>query len=362
MKLVSKRSSVVARDCQWLSAPFPKTEGAGFSLAAVSGIDVWAVGTEWHEYPAPTYPLILHWNGRRWSRVRAPRLPNVEMRHAAAASPTRAWAVGWNTEAGGTVALMWNGTRWRRVSSPNDRRTSNNKLEKVHVVGPADVWAIGETYDANRNAHFPLVQRWDGRRWKIVRAGLEGELSLRDIHGISAHNIRMVGSRTDTTNRAVDRAVMFRWNGSRWRPEPLPRASLPASRLTSVAVVSATEAWATGGTDTPVDRGETGEFRPYDLRWDGQLWRQTKALPGGGLYVDPHRRLWAQTGTRLRPRLARRDRGRWTMIRTPLEGRAEASITSLNKSPTGAIWMAGTYWDPASETRRDVLARYLCRA
>jgi hypothetical protein len=100
-------------------------QGTGHLVAlyAASPSDVWAVGTGGEMEPINKRggqrtlprPLILHWNGREWSRLSGPgKNPAAGMLQAVAGnSPTNVWAVG----DGGTI-LRWDGRIWSDVPSP----------------------------------------------------------------------------------------------------------------------------------------------------------------------------------------------------------------------------------------------------
>ena len=81
---------------RWQAARLPAgATGAGRldGIAALSASNVWAVGaalTANHN----SAPLIIHWNGRQWARVRAAPVPgyaDTELLGVAAASPSDAW-------------------------------------------------------------------------------------------------------------------------------------------------------------------------------------------------------------------------------------------------------------------------------
>ena len=90
---------------RWLAVPSPSPGKAGNYLDAVTAVspsDAWAVGNY-----CPTtsscggsallgHPLMLHWNGRRWSLVRLPAFcaGGVMLTSVSAVSGTSAWATG----------------------------------------------------------------------------------------------------------------------------------------------------------------------------------------------------------------------------------------------------------------------------
>src|SRR5262249_23104650 len=75
------------------------------AVAATSARNAWAVGTA-----GASKPLIVHWNGSKWSSVPTGAPANSFLHAVAASSATNAWALGEIfTGSGKTVILHWNG-------------------------------------------------------------------------------------------------------------------------------------------------------------------------------------------------------------------------------------------------------------
>ncbi|MGI5166076.1 WD40/YVTN/BNR-like repeat-containing protein [Spirillospora sp. CA-253888] len=122
----------------WLPAPMPEVPlGKLLAVAGTAPDDVWAVGAAGRE------GLVMHYDGRAWSRVPSPatRFP---LTGVAAPGPAEAWAVGRDR------VLRWNGRKWSRVKAPV---TAANTIA---APSPDDVWVAGGRGEL---AHF------DGRRW-----------------------------------------------------------------------------------------------------------------------------------------------------------------------------------------------------
>ena len=88
---------------------------AALSDVSASGMrNAWAVGAEHETSLNVGVPLILHWNGSRWSKVTVPGLTGRgNLSSVSAPSRRDVWILG--TDASGTVLLHWNGSSWRRV-------------------------------------------------------------------------------------------------------------------------------------------------------------------------------------------------------------------------------------------------------
>jgi hypothetical protein len=115
-----------------------------FSLFAAGPADVWAVGTGGETEPtghrpgelrALPRPLILHWNGREWTRLSRPDAnPTAKvLRAVSGTSATNVWAVG----DAGTI-LHWDGKQWSTVSPP-----THEHLTAVAVDADGRVWIGG---------------------------------------------------------------------------------------------------------------------------------------------------------------------------------------------------------------------------
>ena len=95
------------------------------AVRAVSASNIWAVG-EFGNGTDSNHALILHWNGKKWSRMPSPSPGTGNyLAVSGATSAASAWAVG-AAGTGSTRAapiLAWNGKRWSRSAS--------------HIQGPA---------------------------------------------------------------------------------------------------------------------------------------------------------------------------------------------------------------------------------
>lgn len=103
----------------WISQHVPAIPGgAGLYGAAATGSRAWAVGSYG---PNANIPLILARNDRgAWTKMSIARTIKAVLYRAAAASPRDAWAVGATSldDPSSPVALLWNGSAWRAVPVP----------------------------------------------------------------------------------------------------------------------------------------------------------------------------------------------------------------------------------------------------
>jgi hypothetical protein len=183
-------------------------------VAATSAKDVWAVGEALKgnvdaEHPLraagpSSQTLIVHWNGKAWTRVPSPNPTGGELVAVGVTSPTNALAVGGFERAGShfrTLAVHWNGRTWTRVATPNPGPASDDQfLNGVSLTSQGNAWAVGEA-DGSGNSQ-PVIERWDGTRWTPVPAPAPSSgAQLFAIGSSSAGNAWAVGDTTGTASQ-----------------------------------------------------------------------------------------------------------------------------------------------------------------
>ena len=296
---------------RWRSAKLSIPGGSAlWSVAASRSSDVWAVGSAY-----VGGPLMEHWDGSSWSRVRLPRVVAPILHAVAARTSSDAWTVGAYEQNGfgKTLAEHWDGRRWTAVPTPNPRAAPSGQpyalLQAVTVISATDVWAAG--YAGVRKPKptaRPLVEHWNGRRWRIaptpaVRSGRALNDILFSISGSGSNNVWAVGSWGAVAGGyggLGDHPLALHWDGSAWKRVPTPVMS---DRAIFYGVVArARVAWAVG------DRGVQPRQRPLIERWDGRSW-STAASPGGFSLSDvgttPGGTVWAVGAAGRRPLAAR---------------------------------------------------------
>src|SRR6202012_3593680 len=113
-----------------VASPDPsKVSNLLYGVTAVSATDLWAAGSEAADASTLlSSTLVLHWNGKKWSRVQSPTVSDASttLYGVSANSAANAWAVGnecidpacpdpgITTD---TFTMHWNGKKWSRVGS-----------------------------------------------------------------------------------------------------------------------------------------------------------------------------------------------------------------------------------------------------
>lgn len=243
--------------------------------------DAWAVG--WYckhkcrRVARRTRPLILHWNGSRWSRVSIDVHASAELAGVTATSRTDAWAVGDLTTRSGTVktlTLHWNGSKWVRKHSPSPRGSA--QLTAVSQPSRAGrLWAAGH-YQTPRGTRG-LFMYWSVRHFKWVRTGttpLRDEALLTGIATAAHARPLAVGY---SANRAT--TLAYRWTGSKWERRHTPNPGEGYNDpLAAVAQTSSSDAWAVGTQSTATSSAT------FILHWNGSKWRKVHSPSPGTTY------------------------------------------------------------------------------
>jgi hypothetical protein len=251
----------------WKRAATPALPDASLLLgvAAVSARNAWAVG----EYGSKSFgdfsgkTLILHWNGRRWTRVPGPAGVLLDI---TARSARDAWAVG-TTRAGGPLIIRWNGRAWHRVASPQ----GSGQLGGVAAASSRSAWAFGFT-----RSEKAVALRWNGRVWTRVPAP-PGKLVMQRTAVTPSGGAWAVGGTFPDTGKGTP--VILRWNGSAWKRVPSPEQH---GWVTGLAVLSARSIWAVGATSAFVN----GPNRPVIIHWNGRAWTRVASPKTGNAMLD----------------------------------------------------------------------------
>jgi hypothetical protein len=144
----------------WKRTPSP-TAGPKEVLSGVSAGNsrtAWAVGAT-----SRGLPVLLRWKGSSWAKIAFPgSSAEGALAGVAAWSATRAWAAGATRK--GPVILSWNGRKWTTADS---LRLSGTELSGVAAYSGKAAWAVGcRGCAASLSKARPFVLHWNGRSWK----------------------------------------------------------------------------------------------------------------------------------------------------------------------------------------------------
>lgn len=197
--------------------------GSLLAVAASSTRNAWAVGeVRGTAHFGAARTLTLHWNGKKWKRVASPSPDansslDVGFASVDIISRRNVWAVGdisCGCGPGTPLIEHWKGKKWKRVHHPKSHTGGN--LDDVAGVAAHHLWIAGAAGEGT-SPEKTLVLTWTGHKWKHERAPSPGGSSgLRGLAVTSAHNAWAVGVVSNAA-QTHSSALIERWNGKRWR-------------------------------------------------------------------------------------------------------------------------------------------------
>jgi hypothetical protein len=283
-----------------------------------------------------------------WDKVQ-PQAPAQSTLLGVTALPScAAWAVGTNSNPE-PVAMnqQFSGTSWTKQTSPVTSAGSN--LSAVAAVSDTSAWAVGS------QGGRALIEHWDGKSWRTQAAPQPGGKGFTGLFGVaasSASDVWAVGNYGTTAPH--HHTLIVHWNGKTWKqvPSPDPSGASHDSRLTSVTVVSAKNAWAVG-----YYHGAKHFRQTLILHWNGKSWQQVASPNPGqshnallfGVTALKTGRAWAVgyllEGSNRLTLFLQWDRHHWTQIAspnpTPLGSNQMLSVAATSASNVWAVgWNA----------------------
>ncbi|ELP67209.1 Tat pathway signal sequence domain protein [Streptomyces turgidiscabies Car8] len=174
------------------------------------------------------------------------------------------------SDGGGVLVGRYVGGAWQLTPGTLPAGTVEASLLSVSSVSGQDAWAVGQGYTEDTFTQIPVVQHWDGRRWRSVQIPGSANWGLHQVVELAPNDVWTVGVDYDT-----GQSVAVHWDGRRWTRTPTP--VFPDSAvLFDVVARSSTDIWAVGWSR------DTDKQRPAGmaLHWDGVSWTQVP-LPAG---------------------------------------------------------------------------------
>jgi hypothetical protein len=306
----------------------------------VSSTDVWAAGTI-----GGLAPLLEHWDGIAWAVIPQGGGGN-ELRGISVITSSDMWAVGSQGGRPDSLIKHWDGTTWSVVPSPSPGRDSH--LYSVSALATDDVWAAGIFTVADGTSVQPLFLHWNGTSWTQAR-----QLALRfggimySIDVVSSSEVWAVGYQ-GTTQQFEWAPLIEHWDGRRWRP--VPSASIGGKGddvLFSVSAMAQNDIWATGYQRTSLSMAQ---------HWDGTSWTNV-AIPTEGLLWGA----WAESAfdawtvgnyldeeTHAQASSEHWNGAAWIPLRTPHPA-LQSYLYSVHGTSGQDIWAAGAQTDTASQ-------------
>jgi hypothetical protein len=222
----------------WYEVYQANTRGSFMSVAAISKTNMWVVGEAWNKKGAFVYrPLIRHYDGGSWKTVTIPGSPRFESVGVLASAANNVWVFGETaSELDNTVMYRYDGSHWRKVPLLAD----SVLLGPAVVLSPRNVWAVGSCGDifVRGCALSDSVFHWNGSRWQGY--GFDhGDVVAWSVSASAANNVWVAGN----TQKGVQRAVAYRWNGTSWHNADMPRVRVDNSAAETVTAFSRSNVW-----------------------------------------------------------------------------------------------------------------------
>ena len=149
-------------------------------------------------------------------------------------------------------------TPWTVSPSPN---VGSDWLTGVSADSTTDGWAIGAVYEPNTYA--PLVEHWNGTKWKPVTTAAGGGDSLYTVNAESSSNV-WIGGLGD-----VD-PILLHYDGANWTRTQLSQPTGQDEIAGPVTARSASDVW-TAGAYINLHNAE----KLFLDHWTGSRWHHT---------------------------------------------------------------------------------------
>jgi hypothetical protein len=320
-------------------------------VEGVAADDAWAVGVDLFRDGSSSL-LAEHYDGTSWTSVPPAPVDGI-LFDVAAVGSADVWAVGAYRPVGRwqrTLVEHWDGASWQVVPSPNPGpRTATNELRAVFALGPNDVWASGTTYTSDPPA-TPLVEHWNGRRWKVIPTPVDPgwkpntSRGLTGLSGTSAEDVWAAGWTQGSSQSSTVQPLVEHWNGIAWSILPASIDGFLGSSFSSIAAVGPDDVWAVGGASVRPSRSKA-----LIEHWDGTTWSVSQlgvpvgrrsglidvmATPDGPWSVG-----WAAGRYGGGPISVHLDGGTWSIVRMRDIG---GSMNGAGADTSGDLWAVGT--------------------
>ncbi|HEX3272635.1 MAG TPA: hypothetical protein VHR15_18460 [Ktedonobacterales bacterium] len=361
----------------WAQIPSPTLSALGAWLTGVatfSANDVWAVGgftVSMSTRGTVTAQLIEHWDGKTWTVVPNPALPqgNRGLGGVAAIASNDVWAVGSISSLTPTPPVTqtqplvehWDGSAWKVIASPTfpipaGSSTIRASLAAISGISARDVWAVGEIQGSGS-----LIEHWDGSAWKIIVGATPSDpyasyQGLSDVAAIAANDVWAVGpgiSGLGTRGCGADQPspLMEHWNGSRWLNVPIASPGTATFALSQIAGSATNDVWAVGGMVAMTTRTHVF-ITPIIEHWDGVRWSISPNSSGptafglAGVAARPGV-AWAVGQGELTnghgPTIVQQWNGsRWAQVTSPSPGTLSNELEGVTALAAKDVWAVGS--------------------
>lgn len=176
-----------------------------------------------------------------------------------------------STDGKGILVGRYTGGAWSLTADTSlPEEVVDASLLSVSAASGQDAWAVGQGYEQETWTQVPVVQRWNGNRWRPVHIPGSANWSLTQVDEVAPSDVWVVG-----VDNSTGQSVATHWDGSRWKRAETPKFP-DSSVLFDVVARTPSDIWAVGWSR------ETDKQRPAGLalHWDGAAWSEVP-LPAG---------------------------------------------------------------------------------
>jgi hypothetical protein len=184
--------------------------GTWVTVKPISRNDVWIAGGQLKS------AYYVHWNGKKWSRVEAPASGRKQhyIQSLTALGPKNVWAAGYQlASSGGTTQPLiqhWNGKKWSMVKTP--KVSGSSGLNSITALPGGQLWAAGHGTDQ------AVVLRYSRGAWKHAPRVPGTDTFATGVAGDGQGGVwvALTGAFPALAPAATGRTHYARWNGTRW--------------------------------------------------------------------------------------------------------------------------------------------------
>jgi hypothetical protein len=233
---------------------------------------------------------------------------------------------------------------WTIVNSPNGS-LPDSVLNSVAVVSAKDVWAAGVSNCRNDTCSETLIEHWNGSQWSVVTSpNAKGTFNATNyLAVISANDIWAVGGTSDVHSYNAQ-TLIEHWNGSQWSIVTSPNPGSHQNDLNSSVAISKKDVWAVG------DFGGTGSsiVKTMVLHWNGSQWSTIQSPSAGSLYAVTavsKNDIWAVgvNGSPSKTLIEHWNGARWSVVTSPNVGTNDNVLGAVTAVSANDIWAVGGY-------------------
>jgi hypothetical protein len=117
----------------------------------------------------PVTPFAARYNGHRWTKAVLPGVPG----QVSVVGPDDIWATAVPTDlkGGDSLLIHWNGKSWSKTPAPKPRDVSAHftpQIEDLLALGPQDVWMQQDIANSQSISRTQLFLHWNGHTWQTV--------------------------------------------------------------------------------------------------------------------------------------------------------------------------------------------------